>query len=271
MALSGPAGAPLALAILLLPLALRAQTPAASAYSGFSLEVGAAHASVLDPVASPLRYTGGGAAAAMGYRHGSAAAAFELGAEFQAERLLSALSGPTQKPREMAAFAALTARALRRVAGTGGTGPSASGLALLLGAEARLDVAARDHLYSEPALDFGYGVALAALGPALRLRLARGRAGELSADAAAPLVGVALRPYGDLAYMRSGLHPRGAAAPRLAGLNAGLLWAVPLGSWRSRLLLAWRLDWLRYRDADLYRAARQRLDAGIELPLGGGS
>lgn len=268
MASSGTARAALALAILLFPCPARAQTPAVpSVRSGLSLEIGFAHASVLDPVASPLRYTGGGAGAAIGYRRASARATLELGAEVQAERLLSRLSDPTGKPRETAAFGAVTTRALWRVAGAGG----AAGPALLVGAEARLDVSARDHLYSEPALDFGYGLALAALGPAARLRLAAGRAGELSADAAAPLVGLALRPYGDLAYARSGLHPRVAAPPRLAGLDAGLTWAVPLGASRSRLLLAWRLDWLRYRDADLYLAARQRVGLGVELPLGGGA
>ncbi|HEX9109114.1 MAG TPA: hypothetical protein VF832_17830, partial [Longimicrobiales bacterium] len=93
--------------------------------------------------------------------------------------------------------------------------------------------------------------------------------GELSLDAAAPLAGVALRPYGDLDYTLGGLKPRLAAPPRLAGFDGGLRYTLPLGS-GPRLELQWLLGYLRYRDAELYRAARQRLRAGLEIPLGAG-
>ncbi len=269
MAAFGRVGAALALTLLFVPAAARAQAPGAtSARSRLALELGAAHASVLDPVASPLRYSGAGAALALAYRRESAAGAFDLGVDLQAARMASVLSATPGGPRETSAFAAASATLLRRVAGARLTGPRPTGTVLLLGADLRVDVSVRDHRYSEPALDFGYGLALAALGPAARLRVARGRVGELRADAAAPLVGVALRPYADLAYVRAGIHPRAAAPPDLAGAGAGLAWALPLG--RARVVLGWRLDWLRYRDADLYRAARQRIGAGVELPLGGG-
>ena len=271
MAASGWTRAACALVLLLLPPAARAQAPAAvRVRSRLVLEVAAAHASVLDPVASPLRYTGAGAGALLGYRRETPGGALELAVELQADRLDSGLSDDAGGPHEDGAFGAVTARLLRRVAGRHDLTPGAHGTALLLGAEARLDLDVRDHFYSLPALDFGYGLALATLAPAARLQVARGRAGELRADLAAPLLGVALRPYGDLAYVHGGLHPRLAAPPALAGLGVGIGWAVPLGATRARLLLDWRLDALRYREADRYRAAHQRLGLGLELPLGGG-
>ncbi len=270
MAASGRTGAALALILLFVPAAVRAQVPAAAAgHSRLVLELGPAHASLLDPVASPMRYSGAGAGAALTYRRESAGGTFELGGDVQAERLLSALSDDAGGPRETGAFAAVSARLLRRVAGAHDASTRPAGTTFSLGAELRLDVSARDHRYSQPALDFGYGLALAALGPAARLRVARGRLGELRADAAAPLLGVALRPYGDLAFVRAGVHPRAVVPPDLAAFDTGLAWAVPLGASRARLVLGWRLDWLRYRDADLYHAARERLGAGLELPLGG--
>jgi hypothetical protein len=85
---------------------------------------------------------------------------------------------------------------------------------------------------------------------------------------AAPLVGLAYRPYGDLAFARGGIRPRLAAPPTLAGLDAGVAWALPLGRAGTRVLLAWRLSYLRYRDHELYRSARDRMSAALELPLG---
>src|SRR5512142_2983232 len=93
MAASGRVGAALALTLLLCPLAARAQAPAAaSGRSRLAFELGAAHASVLDPVASPLRYSGAGAALALAFRRESPTAAFDLGVDVQAARMASVLT-----------------------------------------------------------------------------------------------------------------------------------------------------------------------------------
>jgi len=253
----------LALASLCIPTLASAQSPAAaSARTGISIQLGAAHASVLDPVASPLRYSGAGIAGALELRHEGRRTAVEVGVELEGNHLTSSLSSAAGGPREVAGFGALHGRWLRRVAGGDG-----DRLSLQLGAEARLDASVRDHFYTQPALDFGYGLALAGVGPAARLRLARTLGGELRLDVAAPLGGVALRPYGDLDYALAGLKPRLALPPDLSGLEGGVRYTLPLRS-GPRLELQWLLSYLRYNDAELYRAARQRVSAGIEIPLG---
>ena len=265
-----PAGRRLAfaLAFVCIPTLAPAQSPAAPpARTSISLQLGATHASVLDPVASPMRYSGAGIAGALELRRQGRGSQFEVGAELEANHLTSSLSAVEGGPRELAGFGALHGRWLRQLGG--GADGRRERIALLLGAQASLQLSARDHFYARPALDFGYGLALAELGPAARLRLARALGGELSLDAAAPLVGVALRPYGDLDYTLGGLTPRLAAPPRLAGFDSSLRYTLPLGS-GPRLELQWLLGYLRYRDAELYRAARQRLRAGLEIPLGAG-
>ena len=234
-----------------------------------SLSLAYAHASVLDPVASPLRYTGSGLALQMGFSRTSAddARLIELVLEAEAPRLGSALSSADDGPREQMAFGALHLTGVRRLGA--GVLPGA----LLLGAQARLEGTLRSHRYAGPSQDFYFGWAFAAVGPAAVWRFERASGGGLRLDAAAPLLGLCYRPSGDLAYARNGIHPTLAAPPELAGLDAGARWTVPLRARGvrgagARAVLEWRLSYRQYRDHELYRAARDRLGAALELPLG---
>jgi hypothetical protein len=231
-----------------------------------SLSLAYAHASVLDPVASPLRYTGSGLALQTGLSRASGddTRLIELALEAEAPRLGSALSSTNDGPREQMAFGALHLTAVRRLGA--GVLPGA----LFLGAQARLEGTLRSHRYTEAAQDFYFGWAFAAVGPAAVWRFERANGGGLRLDAAAPLVGLVYRPYGDLAYARNGIHPALAAPPALVGLDAGARWTVPLGARvaGARAVLEWRLSYRQYRDHELYRAARDRLGVSLELPLG---
>ncbi len=237
------------------------------------LSFAAAHATVLDPLASPMRYGGAGPGAAAAFLHGSPGGALEVSLEVSAPRLRSALSSAPNGPRESTLFAALRAVWLRRLGGAdeanGADGANrAHGSGFLVGAEGRFEGSVRDHRYRKPALDFFYGLALASLGPAARWRADGGRRGELSVEVAAPLVALAYRPYCDLGYVRSGVHPRVAAPPVLGAVDAGAAWAVPLSRSGARAVAEWRLAYLRYRDHDLYRSARQRVGLALDLPTG---
>lgn len=232
------------------------------------LSFGAAHATVLDPLASPMRYGGGGPGAGLSFAHVTRQGALELSVETALPQLRSALSAQPEGPREATVFTAARALWLRRLGRSEAAAPAARAGGLLLGVEARFEGSLRDHRYREPALHFFYGLALASLGPAARWRSATGWRGELSVELAAPLLGVAYRPYGDLAYIRSGIRPRLAAPPSLTALDGGAAWAVPLGRSGARAVAEWRLAYLRYRDHDLYRSARQRLGLGLDLPTG---
>lgn len=248
-----------------LTLALASAAAAQVTYrAGFF--VGAYHASVVDPVASELRYSGGGPALGLLLARAGARSVLELTADYQRSRLGSTLTGAgaaRDVPRERATIAGLQARRLW-------AGRPLAGGRLRPGVAFRGEVAVRDHWYAEPPVAFTYLLGAGALGPAAAWsRPFAG--GELSADAALPLLGVVYRPYSDAESVGGDrLRFRLATLDRLRAPAAGATWAVPFRrGGRARAVAAWRFHYLRYRDYTVYREARQSLTASVELPLGG--
>lgn len=243
--------------VLALPLGAPAQTSYRVTAFG-----GAYHASLVDPISSQLRYSGGGLALGLAAARETPGSVLDLAAEYQRSHLGSALTGSGDLPREVALFAGVQARRLWAGRGLAG-GRLRAGVAL------RGELALRDHWYSEPPVAFSYLIGMVALGPAAEWTRPLGK-GELRVQALLPVAGVVYRPYCDVESVDGNrLEFRLAALNRLRAPAGGIDWAVPLGLGGVRAVAGWRFSYLRYRDYTVYREARQTLAASLELPLGG--
>ena len=92
--------------------------PVPPPFARLRLSLAASHASVLDPVASPLRYAGGGPAGSLAIVRGTPKGALELSVEVARPTLRSALSLEPDGPREATVFTAGRAVWLRRIVGS---------------------------------------------------------------------------------------------------------------------------------------------------------
>ena len=235
-----------------------AQTTHRVAFSG-----GAYHTSLVDPVSSELRYSGGGPAYGLSLARETPRSVLGLTAEYQRSELTSTLTGSENLPREQATMAGVQARRLWAARALAG-GWLRPGIVL------HGEIAVRDHRYAEPRVAFSYLVGMLAVGPALGWTRPL-PVGELRADAVLSLAGIVYRPYSDVESVDGDrLRFRIVAVNRLQAPSGGLSWAVPvLPGGRARALAGWRFSYLRYRDYTVYRQARQNVFAAVELPLGG--